>query len=312
MIDKYSIDCGWCVTCKYHFAFYRVLLLNMNFQNLNDHLYPVIKADVTGCVSLLPLPQPCNTNNGKTFQVDSWRKQWSNYSWLAKRNVDSLSAYLYTLTEDEMYYSSANSTAQFMRAHLYHPSTSSILNEINLTDCQLSIVRYPNTGLYLEALTVWGNKTKDTTVMELLVFYPQNAYSLIANLDILFSEPMRSHSAQSELVGFPLRVSLHALLRKSQVLSSELRYHFTLLIHSLSNSVVLTQIGLFLPCLSSSHCWSQDIALFIRGLYAHWRINRRDTDLSRLIEVFLTVQVNRLKFMPWGKVLKFERSITLW
>ena len=87
--------------------------------------------------------------------------------------MNSLSAYLYTLTEDEIYYTSANTTAQFIRAHLYSPGATSVLNEMNVTDCHSDVVRSPNTRLYLEAFAILGNKTQNMIVMELSVFYPQ-------------------------------------------------------------------------------------------------------------------------------------------
>ena len=82
-----------------------------------------------------------------------------------------LSAYLYAFTDNQTFFTAANTSRTFIDAHLYNRSGGYVRDSFGIQRCDTGddLIRTYNTGLYLEALGVLANKTNDLALMQTYV-----------------------------------------------------------------------------------------------------------------------------------------------
>lgn len=93
---------------------------------------------------------------------------------LCSYSIPRLSAYLYELTKNETYHTSATLSHSFVQLHLYNASLGIFVDNYDLLQCRPSndwAFTY-DTGLYLEGLTVLAHATNDPQLVQLCVGIP--------------------------------------------------------------------------------------------------------------------------------------------
>ena len=74
---------------------------------------------------------------------------------------------------------------EFIQSHLYDGTTNYVRSTVNLSDCQVTPpgqeIYTINSGVYLEALSVFSHKTDDETLIQRFVVYPYPKFHLSWN-----------------------------------------------------------------------------------------------------------------------------------
>ena len=87
---------------------------------------------------------------------------------LLTQQVNRLSAYLYDVTDNQTFRDAANTSRTFIDAHLHNKTGGYVRDGFNIQPCNSDdpLVMTYNTGLYLEGLSVFANKTGDSDLMK--------------------------------------------------------------------------------------------------------------------------------------------------
>ena len=109
---------------------------------------------------------------------------------LLTQQVNRLSAYLYYVTDNQTFRDAAHTSRTFIDAHLHNKTGGYVSDGFGIQPCNTadSLVMTYNTGLYLEGLSVFANKTGDSDLMKTWV--PTMA-SEFRELDLEFSVSLR-------------------------------------------------------------------------------------------------------------------------
>lgn len=85
-----------------------------------------------------------------------------------------LSAYLYDITDNQTYYDATVMTYTFIDSHIFNEAKGYVMDSFLVQTCvgDDPLVMTYNTGLYLEALSLFANKTANTTLVQKWVYSP--------------------------------------------------------------------------------------------------------------------------------------------
>ncbi|KAK7688598.1 hypothetical protein QCA50_008136 [Cerrena zonata] len=119
----------------------------------------------------ITFPSTCNGASNAGGVLESWYPQPSYLivDTISTGSYMGLSAYLFAITDNKTYHDAAQLSMMFIQSHLYNDATTNYVESIFYpVTCQLepnSDTSTVNSGLYLEALSVFAYKTNNDTLI---------------------------------------------------------------------------------------------------------------------------------------------------